>query len=68
MNDCLDGFFIGSIELADVDVYAGIQGLDLPLVCCQVAVCVVADVDGFGAVVGVLVRCGAADACGGVGS
>lgn len=68
MHDCFDGFFVGRVELADVNVYTGIQGFNLPLVCCQVAVGVVADVDGFGAVVGILVRCGAADACGGVGS
>lgn len=47
-----------------MDVYIWVEGLQLPLVRCQMGVAEVADIDRFGAIVGKLVRAGTADPIG----
>jgi hypothetical protein len=49
-------------------VHTWVQGLDLALVCCEVRVGIITDVDSFGAVVSKLVSAGAANSIGRVGS
>lgn len=64
----LDGCFVCGIEFLAVDGYVRPGRGDFSLVCGQMRVGVVADVDGAGAVLGELVCSGAADAEGGVGA
>jgi hypothetical protein len=62
----LDLRLLGRIHLHDMDVGGRVEGRELALVRRQMAVVVVADVDGTGAVGGELVRRGTADAQRGV--
>ena len=66
VNDFLDGLLVGGIELARVDVYLGVQAVDLALVRLEVGGIEVADVDGLGPVLCELVGRGTADAQNGV--
>ena len=68
VDDLRHGLFVRGVELPHLHIYARVEGLDLALVCCEMRVAVVADVDCFGAVFGVLVGAGAAEAGGGIGS
>lgn len=66
--DGFHGRFVAGVEAARVDVDGRVEGLQLAGVGGEVGVVEVADVEGAGAVVGVLVGGGAADAEGGVGA
>lgn len=60
IHHSLDGCFVRGVELPRVDLTLRIQGLDFLLVVFEEFVVKVADVDCFGAVLGVLVGCGSA--------
>lgn len=65
-DDLLDLGLLRGVKLPRVDFDGGEGCVDLLLVRLQVRAVVVADVDGFGAALCVLVGCGSADAQGGV--
>jgi hypothetical protein len=67
-NNGLHSCFIGRVELMGVDVDAWVERFNLSLVSCQICRVIVADVDGFGAIVGVLVCACTTDTSRGVGS
>lgn len=62
VDHLLDLGLLRGVKLPGVDFDGGEGGVDLLLVRLQVSAVVVADVDGFGAALCVLVGCGPADA------
>lgn len=68
IDDSLDAFWFTGIELTDVNIDGGVEGGQLALVGCQVRLSEVAEVDGAGTVLSVLMGCCAADADGTVGA
>jgi hypothetical protein len=62
VDDVLDGFLLGGVEAANVDVDFGEGLVDLGLVGAEMVVCKIAQVDGSRAVLGELMGGGTADA------
>lgn len=67
VNDRHYGLFICCVKLPCVDFHGRVERLNLTLVRCKMGIAEVTNIDCFGAVVGKLMRAGAADACGGIG-
>lgn len=61
VNNSLDLGLVGSIKLPRMDVHSGKFSVDLLLVRLQMSPIKIADVDGPGTALGVLVGCGSAD-------
>lgn len=54
IDNSLDGLFVGSIELANMNVYPGIERLNILFVCFKIGVVKVADIDGLRPILGKL--------------
>lgn len=62
VDDVLDGFLLGGVEAANVDVDVGEGFVDLGLVGAEVIVCKITQIDGSRAVFGELMGGGTANA------